>query len=140
MVYLKKGRTARKGTIRKVFQRRRGTMTEFVQPTAEILMSNPRSNELRSISLKLVEKLIDRAKGNDDPQLDTNIATLSQQLSAMDITPNMHVGLSQEAFSDPVTMTEYVAGQLFANTNTRDLIIMHSIRNVTLRFLDAEPV
>jgi hypothetical protein len=106
--------------------------------TTQQFTDNPRSKELRSISLNLIEKLIDRAKGNPDPRLDTDITVLTHQLDAMGITANMHKGKPQEAFDDPVVLAEYVAGQLYVSADTRDLIVMHFIRNVTLRFLDAE--
>jgi len=93
-------------------------------PTKEFLTSDPRSAEIRKVCIGIVRRLDNLLH---DPKVDQNQDIQSQlyaeleahggKLIELGIEPNMHVGKPLEAFkSSAVTMTEYVAGQLYETT------------------------
>ena len=94
------------------------------RPTKEFYFSNPRSAQIREVSVAIVRKLDtllhdpEVARSQDrQSQLYAELEMHGGQLIELGIGPNMHVGKPQEAFqADPVVMAEYVAGQLYETT------------------------
>ncbi len=84
-------------------------------------LAHPRSRDLRRICLTLAEQVhafltipsLNRATGE---QRAASIAELRQGLEALSVTKDMQTALPAEAYHDPVTLAEYIAGQLLAIT------------------------
>jgi len=84
-------------------------------------LAHPRSRDLRQICLTLAEQVhafltipsLNRATGE---QRAASIAELRQALEALGVTKDMQTALPIEAYEDPVTLAEYIAGQLLAIT------------------------
>ena len=94
------------------------------RPTKEFLLSDPRSTEIREVCVGIVHRLDallhdpEVARSQDrQSQLYAELEMQGGRLIELGIRPNMHVGSPLEAFqSNPVTTTEYVAGQLIEQT------------------------
>ncbi len=94
------------------------------RPTKEFLMSNPRSAELRGVNLGIVNRLNkllhdpEVAESRDkQSQIYAELEAQGGKLIELGIKPEMHVGKALEEFkSDPVAITEYIAGQLYEAT------------------------
>lgn len=97
------------------------------RPTKDFYLTNPRSAELREVGLGIVRRLdalLHDPKVSEDQekqsQLYAELEAQGGRLIELGIEPDMHVGKPEEAFkSSPVTMAEYVAGQLFETTGAQ---------------------
>ncbi|HJZ05865.1 MAG TPA: hypothetical protein VJ327_08490 [Patescibacteria group bacterium] len=93
-------------------------------PTKEFLLSEPRSAEIREVCVGIVRRLDallhdPEVAGSQDrqSQLYAELEMQGGHLIELGIKPGLHVGKPLEAFqSSPVTMAEYVAGQLIEQT------------------------
>jgi hypothetical protein len=94
------------------------------RPTKEFLTSEPRSAKIREVCIGIVRRLDtllhdpEVAQNQDtQSQLYAELETHSGELIELGIEPSMHVGTPLEKFqSNPVTTTEYIAGQLIELT------------------------
>jgi hypothetical protein len=77
----------------------------MAQPTKKQLLKNPRAKELRQICLDLARA------GKAEQERCQN------RLRALGITPNCQEKLEKSAYEDPVTMTEWIAGQWLSHLN-----------------------
>ncbi len=89
--------------------------------STEQFLAHPRSRELRRICLDLTEQvhtLLTTSHVNrvDGEQRAASIADLRQALEALGVAKDMQTALPLEAYHDPVTLAEYIAGQLLAIT------------------------
>ena len=77
-------------------------------------LSNPRSQELRDICLHMLAAFEALLYGPEHMKLQAHaqLEHYNGQLIELGITTGMKAGLSQEAYRDPVTAAEYLAGQL----------------------------
>jgi len=82
-----------------------------VQPfTKEFFESDSRSWQLRDLCLELANTLSQYLAGA--VQLEPVILDLAQRLEALNVTPGMNLGRTQEEYAkDPVLFAEYIAGQ-----------------------------
>ena len=114
----------------------------MANPTIEQFESNPRSAVIRRTCLELVGEI--EQLSNDDPSDVTqahlaNIESYRSALVEMGIVLNMYAGkarLAPDAYSDPVVMAEYVAGQILSATANGQY--PHYVVNVAYGFLNDE--
>jgi len=83
-------------------------------PTKKQFLANRRAKRLRTICLKIAETMKALLDGNvdDEQQAIATIEALSGQRIDMGIWKNTQVGKPQSAYSSPVIMAEFSAGQL----------------------------
>lgn len=93
------------------------------QPSRKDFLKNDRSKAIRETCigiLKGVDALLHdpQVAQDDDAQQRVygELESLNGKLIELGIKPHMHVGAPQEKFQDPVTMAEYVAGQIYSLT------------------------
>jgi len=86
----------------------------IIPVTRKQFNSNPRSKEIRDISLGIIKNVdaLLHKPDVDQLQASASIEALSGQLIGLGITPNMQCGKPEDAYHDPVVMAEYVAGQI----------------------------
>lgn len=89
-------------------------MTQAIQMTRERFFINPRSRELREVSLELIRacETLMYKQYMDSDQLYASIEHLNGVLVSLGITADMNAGLPREAYQDVVTVAERAAGQL----------------------------
>lgn len=82
-------------------------------PTRDQFVADPRSMELRAVSLALLaafEALLCETGQQDEVRV--RIEHLNGRLIELGVTASMNEGLAKSAYKDPVTAAEYLAGQL----------------------------
>lgn len=127
----------------------------MTQVTKEQFEANPRAKAIRDICLGIA-KTIDYASESPTADLSDAYVSLERgngQLIELGIFADMNTGFNAAKYNDPVTMAEYVAGQVVLSlgdtiTPLKDVIDapllfsafakLRSVVNLTHRFFDAD--